>query len=57
VTQSEIIAELMMALKMALRHAREAMPADERADFDQNGVGPEWMATARDTVAKVERFL
>lgn len=36
----EINAELLAALKTAMRHAAEAMPSDERAVFE-NGAGPE----------------
>ena len=45
---------LLSALKQALRHSREAMPAAERALFDAGTSGPVWMFSARDAIALTE---
>jgi hypothetical protein len=47
-------AQMLSALKMAVRHAREAMNADARAAFDEGRAGPEWMFTARDAIRAAE---
>lgn len=49
--------ELLATLKQALRHAREAMPAHERGQFDDGIAGPEWMFNVRNTIKKVEATL
>ena len=43
-------AQMLMALETAVRHAREAMNADDRAAFDEGIRGPEWMFIARDAI-------
>lgn len=43
---------MLLALETALRHAREAMPADQRKEFDDGFRGPSWMFAARDAIAK-----
>ena len=46
--------EMLEALHTALRHAREAMPANERAEFDAGRGGSSWMFSVRDAIAKAE---
>ncbi|MDC9825648.1 hypothetical protein PRN20_18090 [Devosia sp. ZB163] len=48
-------AQMLAALKTALRHSREAMSPDARAAFDEGRGGPEWMFIARDAIAAAER--
>ena len=43
-------AQMLSALQMAVRHAREAMNAEDRAAFDRGERAPEWMFTARDAI-------
>ena len=50
----EAAPDMLLALQTALRHAREAMPADERKQFDEGKQGPEWMFMVKKTIAKVE---
>lgn len=42
---------MLLALETALRHAREAMPADQRQDFDSGRRGPSWMFAVRAAIA------
>ena len=50
----EAAPEMLIALHTALRHAREAMPATERAEFDAGRYGPSWMFSVRAAIAKAE---
>ena len=45
---------MLIALKTALRHAREAMLATDRKRFDDGKEGPEWMFIARDAIREAE---
>lgn len=47
--------ELLAALQVAVRHAREAMPASDRVRFDAGEVGPEWMFSAKNAIAQALR--
>lgn len=51
----EAAPDLLAALETALRHAREALPADQRAEFDAGQRGPEWMFIAKSAIAKARR--
>lgn len=46
---------LLGALKMALRHGREAMSAEDRAEFDAGRRGPEWMFVAAKALGEAMR--
>jgi hypothetical protein len=46
---------LVAALQTALRHAREAMPLHQRAEFDAGRAGPEWMFSAKRALAQAFR--
>jgi len=47
---------VVIALRTALRHGREAMNAKDRFNFDVGRSGPEWMFMARDALRQVDRL-